>query len=100
MGGCQWWSKRGILTRERIKGCKIGNTSLFDRFIVDKTHRVLIFNHSFDELSFSQSLCEEDGGEGAGGGGSTGVTKRRETLNWIHNVQCGVKKRGLIMTLI
>lgn len=33
---------------------------------MDKTHRVLIFDHSFDELSFSQSLCEEDGGVGGG----------------------------------
>lgn len=56
---------------------------------MDKTHRVLIFDHSFDELSFSQSLCEEDRGRGEK---STGVTKRREMLNWIHNVQCGVKK--------
>lgn len=36
---------------------------LFDRFIVDKTHCILVFDHSFDELSFSQSLYEEGGGE-------------------------------------
>lgn len=30
---------------------------MFDRFIVDKTHGVLVFNHSFDELAFCQSLC-------------------------------------------
>lgn len=48
--------------RVRIKGSKRLNTSLFDGFIVDKTHGVLVFNHSFDELSFSQSLCREGGG--------------------------------------
>lgn len=32
---------------------------LFDRFIVDKTHCILVFDDSFDELSLSQSLCKE-----------------------------------------
>lgn len=27
-------------------------------FILNETHCILIFNHSFDELSFSQPFCE------------------------------------------
>lgn len=36
---------------------KVGMTLLCNRFVVDKTHRILIFSHSFDELAFSQSPC-------------------------------------------
>lgn len=52
---------------------------MFDRFIVDKTHGVLVFNHSFDELSFSQSLCR------IGKESSTGVNK--ETGCMMYSVQ-------------
>lgn len=46
-------------SNERKKeGGEIGRSLLFDWLIVDKTHCILIFNHSFDELSLSQSLCE------------------------------------------
>ena len=34
------------------------NELLLDWFVVDKTHCILIFNHSLDELALGQSLCE------------------------------------------
>lgn len=46
------------LTRKKRRGYERGITLLFDWFVVDKTHCILIFNHPFDELSFSKSLCE------------------------------------------
>lgn len=46
-------SKERKETRERM-----GMTLLFEWFIMDKTHCIFIFNHPFDELSFSQSLCK------------------------------------------
>lgn len=55
------FNKGGRLMRERRRRYKIGFTLLFEWFVVDKTHCILIFNHSFDELSFSKSLC--DGGK-------------------------------------
>lgn len=47
-------------------------TLLFEWFIVDKTHCILIFSHSFDELSFSQSLY-------------AGKKKQQEMLQWEEN---------------
>lgn len=66
------FNKGRSLMRERRRGYKIGITLLFEWFVVDKTHCILILNHSFDELSFSKSLCK-------GGKESTGdVTMGRK----------------------
>lgn len=45
------------LRNERKRDGKVGRTSLFKGFVLNETHCVLVFNHSLDELSFSQSLC-------------------------------------------
>ena len=50
-------------------------TLLFDRFVVDKTHRILIFDHSFDELPFSKTLCREGGREKHGTMGRKGLVQ-------------------------
>lgn len=81
------FNKGGRLMRERRRRYKIGITLLFEWFVVDKTHCILIFNHSFDELSFSKSLCEG------------GKRKHRrcyhgkEMVNKIYSTECGVKMR-------
>lgn len=70
MGGgesfCDWKGKEKnklfnngrSLIRKKRRGYERGITLLFESFVVDKTHCILIFNHSLDELSFSKSLCE------------------------------------------
>lgn len=59
---------------------------LFDRFIVDKTHCILVFDHSFDELSFSQSLYEE-------GGERKRCYSWKKMVNKIYSMELGVKMR-------
>lgn len=36
----------------------MGGDLMFYWVVVDQTHCILIFNHSRNELSFSQSICE------------------------------------------
>lgn len=59
--------------------------SIFHWFVVDETHCILIFSHSLDELSFSQSLYER------------GKKKEQEMLQWEENgkqhIQHGVNVR-------
>lgn len=42
----------------QVRVGEVGMTLLFNWLVVDKTHCIIIFNHSLDELSFGQSLCE------------------------------------------
>lgn len=60
---------------------RTGATSVFHWLIVDKTHGVVIFNHSCDELSFSQPLC--------------GVNRKITTVLWWRDSSKQDAQRGV-----